>query len=92
MLSIRLVLGDPTLRAAGLIMVLQGAIVCSFGPYFSTLAVNAFGFDDRGYAVLLALSTVVAVTASVAGGIRADQTANRRRVTLAAVGALVLAH
>ncbi|MCU0829609.1 MAG: hypothetical protein MUE52_20055 [Tabrizicola sp.] len=90
MLSIRLVLTDPALRAAGLIMVLQGAIVCSFGPYFSTLAVNAFGFGDAGYAVLLAVSSVVAVLASVGGGIRADQTANRRKVTLAAVLALAL--
>ena len=90
MSAIRLCLTDPPLRAAGLIMVLQGAIVCSFGPYFSTLAVNAFGFGDRGYAVLLALSSVVAVSASVVGGIRADQTANRRQVTLAAVVALAL--
>ena len=90
MLSIRLCLTDPALRAAGLIMVLQGAIVCSFGPYFSTLAVNSFGFGDRGYAVLLAISSVVAVSASVAGGIRADQTANRRQVTLSAVAALAL--
>lgn len=90
MLSIRLCLTDPALRVAGLVMVMQGAIVCSFGPYFSTLAVNAFGFGDRGFAVLLALSTLVSVTASVAGGIRADQTAKRRQVTLVAVGALVL--
>lgn len=90
MLSIRLVLSDPALRAAGLVIVLQGAIVCSFGPYFSTLAVNAFGFGDRGFAVLLALSSLVSVTASVAGGIRADQTANRRQVTLAAVVALAV--
>ncbi|MCX7286384.1 MAG: hypothetical protein NTW20_02170 [Rhodobacterales bacterium] len=90
MLSIRLCLADPALRVAGLVMVMQGAIVCSFGPYFSTLAVNAFGFGDRGFAVLLALSTLVSVTASVAGGIRADQTAKRRQVTLAAVGSLVL--
>jgi MFS transporter, SET family, sugar efflux transporter len=90
MLSIRLVFRDPALRAAGLIMVLQGAIVCSFGPYFSTLAVNTFGFGDRGYAVLLALSSVIAVTSSVVAGIRADQTANRRQVTLAAVVSLAL--
>jgi SET family sugar efflux transporter-like MFS transporter len=88
MLSIRLVFSDSALRAAGLIMILQGAIVCSFGPYFSTLAVNTFGFGDRGYAVLLALSSVIAVTSSVVGGIRADQTANRRLVTLAAVASL----
>ena len=90
MLSIRLCLTDPALRVAGLVMVMQGAIVCSFGPYFSTLAVNAFGFGDRGFAVLLALSTLVSVSASVAGGIRADQTAKRRQVTLAAVGALMV--
>lgn len=81
---------DPALRAAGLVIVLQGAIVCSFGPYFSTLAVNAYGFGDRGFAVLLALSSVVSVAASVYGGIRADQTANRRQVTLAAVVSLAL--
>jgi predicted MFS family arabinose efflux permease len=90
MSAIRLCLTDPALRAAGLVIVLQGAIVCSFGPYFSTLAVNAYGFGDKGFAVLLALSSVVSVTASVAGGIRADQTANRRQVTLAAVVALAL--
>lgn len=89
MSAIRLCITDPSLRAAGLIMALQGAIVCSFGPYFSTLAVNSFGFGDRGYAILLALSALVAVSASVIGGIRADQTASRRRVTLAAVGAMV---
>lgn len=71
-------------------MALQGAVVCSFGPYFSTLAVNSFGFGDRGYAILLVLSSLVSVLASVIGGIRADQTANRRKVTLVAVLALVL--
>lgn len=89
MSSIRLVLTDPALRTAGLVLALQGAIVCSFGPYFSTLAVNTFGFGDAGFAALLALSSVVSVGASVAAGIRADQTANRRRVTLLAVAALV---
>lgn len=87
---IRLCLTDPALRAAGLVMALQGAVVCSFGPYFSTLAVNAYGFGDRGYAVLLALSSLVSVSASVIGGIRADQTANRRKVTLLAVLSLIL--
>ncbi len=90
MSAIRLCFTDPALRTAGLVIVLQGAIVCSFGPYFSTLAVNAYGFGDRGFAVLLVLSSVVSVSASVYGGIRADQTANRRQVTLAAVVALAL--
>lgn len=90
MSAIRLCLEDPALRAAGLVMALQGAVVCSFGPYFSTLAVNTFNFGDHGYAVLLALSSIISVSASVIGGIRADQTANRRRITLVSVLALVL--
>ena len=89
MTAIRIVLQDPALRTAGVIMALQGGIVCSFGPYFATLAVNTFGFGDAGFAVLLAVSSVLSVSASVIAGIRADQTANRRRITLAAVGCLV---
>lgn len=90
MSAIRLCLTDPALRAAGLVMVLQGVVACSFAPYFSTLAVNTFGFGDTGYAVLLALSSIASVSAAVIGGIRADQTANRRRITLISVLALVL--
>ncbi|MBN8632837.1 MAG: hypothetical protein J0L76_18545 [Rhodobacterales bacterium] len=90
MSAITLCLRDPALRTAGLVIALQGAVVCSFGPYFSTLAVNTFGFGDNGYAILLALSSLVSVSASVIGGIRADQTANRRQVTLAAVVSLLL--
>ena len=90
MSALRLCLTDPALRAAGLILALQGAVACSFGPYFSTLAVLGFGFGDRGYAVLLTLASIISVSASVIGGIRADQTANRRKVTLTAVAALIL--
>lgn len=90
MSAIRLCLTDPALRAAGLILALQGAVACSFGPYFSTLAVHSFGFGDRGYAVLLTLASVISVSASVIGGIRADQTANRRKVTLTSVASLIL--
>jgi MFS transporter, SET family, sugar efflux transporter len=90
MSAIRLCLTDPALRAAGLILALQGAVACSFGPYFSTLAVNSYGFGDRGYAILLALASIISVSASVIGGIRADQTASRRKVTLTSVAALIL--
>ena len=58
MSSIRICLTDPALRAAGIVIALQGAIVCSFGPYFSTLAVQTYGFGDGGFAVLLALSSL----------------------------------
>jgi hypothetical protein len=90
MSAIRLCLSDPALRAAGLVIALQGAIVCSFGPYFSTLAVKTFGFGDAGFAVLLAIASLVSVGASVVGGIRADQTAKRRQVTLISVLSLTL--
>ena len=90
MSAIRLCLTNPALRAAGLILALHGAVACSFGPYFSTLAVHSFGFGDRGYAILLALASLVSVSASVIGGIRADQTANRRQITLTAVASLIL--
>ncbi|NHB78069.1 MFS transporter [Rhodobacter calidifons] len=90
MSAIRLCLTDPALRAAGLVMTLQGAVACSFAPYLSTLAVNSFGFGDHGYAVLLALFSIASVSAAVIGGIRADQTAKRRRITLVAVLALAL--
>ncbi|WP_128514538.1 hypothetical protein [Tabrizicola thermarum] len=89
MSAIRICLSDPVLRAAGLILALQGAVACSFNPYVSTLAVNSFGFGDRGYAIILALASLVAVSASVYGGIRADQTARRKRITLTAILALL---
>ena len=89
MSAIRLVVSDPALRVAGLVMALQGAMVCSFGPYFSTLAVHTFGFGDAGFAVLLVLATGIAVSSSVIAGIWTDQTANRRRVALMAACSLV---
>jgi MFS transporter, SET family, sugar efflux transporter len=91
MSPIRLVLADPALRIAGAVMFLQGAVVCSMGPYFSTLAVHDFGFGDGGYAVLLTISSVLSVAAAVLAGIRADQTNNRRAIVLGAVGCLTLA-
>jgi MFS transporter, SET family, sugar efflux transporter len=91
MSPIRLVLADPALRVAGTVMFLQGAVVCSIGPYFSTLAVHDFGFGNGGFAVLLAISSVMSVAAAVLAGIRADQTMNRRGIVLWSVGCLVLA-
>ncbi len=78
------ILRDPVLRMAAGLMVLQGALVCSFGPFVSVLAVRVFGLGDRGYAALLVLATLVMVISALAAGIRADQTANRRGIALAA--------
>jgi MFS transporter, SET family, sugar efflux transporter len=81
---------DPSLRALAVLIVLFGAVVCSFGPYISLLAVRQFELGDDGYAVLLVVSTALSVSASIFVGIRADQTAGRRRIALI-TGALMLA-
>lgn len=85
-----LILRDPTLRLTAVLMVLQGALVCSFGPHISVLAVRQFGLGDRGYAVMMVASTLISVTAAIAAGIRADQTANRRGVALWSCALMVL--
>ncbi len=79
---------DATLRAAALALALLGAVVCAWGPYVSDLGVRVYGFGDAGFAVLLALSSLVSVSAAVWVGIRADQTARRRGLALAAAAAL----
>lgn len=79
---------DPTLRTAALMMVLYGACLCSIGPYLSTLGVQTFHLGNTGYAAVLVISTLLAVTTSVLLGIRADQTARRRGIMLASVAAL----
>lgn len=71
-------------------MVLQGALICSFAPFISTLAVRAFGLGDSGYAALMVVSTLVSVAAALYSGIRADQTANRREIALTA-GVVIVA-
>ena len=73
---------DPALRMVAVLMVLQGALMCTFGPFVSVLAVRAFGLGDAGYAAVMVTSTVVSVTAALYSGIRADQTANRREIAL----------
>lgn len=75
---------DRSLRAIAALMFLLGAMACSFGPYISTLAVHSFNLGNGGYAALLVTSTALSVAASVYVGIRADQTANRRRMALQA--------
>ncbi|MEO6300298.1 MAG: hypothetical protein ABIV25_07765 [Paracoccaceae bacterium] len=86
----RAILTDKVLRLTALLMVLQGALACSFGPYISVLAVRQFGLGDRGYAAMMVVSTVVSVTAAITAGIRADQTNNRRSIALWASAAMLL--
>lgn len=83
----RIILRDPTLRMVAVLMMLQGALVCSFGPYVSVLAVRIFHLGDEGYAAMLVAATLVSVASALYAGIRADQTANRRSI---ATGAALL--
>ncbi len=86
----RAILTDPALRMVTALMMLQGALVCSFGPYVSVMAVRSFGLGNQGFATMMVVSTLVSVTAALYAGIRADQTVNRRSIALGAAG-LVLA-
>lgn len=89
--SLRLIRDDPVLRMVALLMLLQGAMACAFGPYVPVLGVRDFGLGDRGYALLMVVSTLVSVVAALAAGIRADQTANRRSIALGACGLILAA-
>ena len=87
--AMAVILRDPDLRLASGLMVLQGAFGCTLGPYLSVLAVRHFGLGDRGYAMVMVISTLVSVAAALAAGIRADQTANRRSIALWACALMV---
>jgi SET family sugar efflux transporter-like MFS transporter len=89
MRALSLIWTDPDLRIIAVLMVLIGALSCSFGPYAALLAVTVFGLGDAGYALLLAISTLLSVAAALFVGIRADQTLNRRRLSLVACGLAV---
>lgn len=86
---IRAILRDPALRMVAALIMLQGALVCSFGPYVSVLAVRSFGLGDRGYAAMMVVSTLVSVASALYAGIRADQTADRRGIALGAAWLVV---
>lgn len=89
MSSAGLIWRDPVLRMVAGLMLLLGALACSFGPYVPVMAVKDYGLGDRGYAGLMVVATLVSVTAALAAGIRADQTANRRGIALGACGLIV---
>ena len=56
---------DPVLRMVAGLMALQGALMCTFGPFVSVLAVRAFGLGDAGYAAVMVTSTLVSVAAAL---------------------------
>lgn len=73
---------DPVLRMACGLMVLNGTLWASFGPFVALLAVQTFALGDAGFAAVMAAATLVGVLAAVWIGIRADQRASRRRMAI----------
>lgn len=84
--AVRPYLHDRALGLAAVLIFLMGAVVATAAPHIAVLAVQEFGLGDRGYAVLLGVSTTVSVAASVWAGIRADQTARRRGLVIGCAG------
>ncbi len=90
MTALALLWRDRVLRLAIGLMLVNGMLWASFGPFVALLAVQTFALGDRGYAAVLAVSTLVGVTASVWMGIRADQKASRRTMAIATCATAVL--
>ena len=61
--GLALIRRDPDLRLIAGLMTLQGAFVCTLGPYLSVLAVRQFGLGDKGDGVVMVALTLVAGTA-----------------------------
>ncbi|MCF7701450.1 MFS transporter [Loktanella sp. M215] len=86
--AFRLTLRDPTLRLMLLAMLLHGGFAASVGSFQSLIAVTVFGLSDNGYALILAASLMVSVTASIGVGILTDQRPSRRAMALCAAGTM----
>ena len=59
---------------------LNGATAASIGPFTSLLAIDVFGLTNAALSAVLAVASVVGVSAAISVGIVTDQRANRRRV------------
>lgn len=86
--AFRLIGRDPTLRLMMLAMLLQGGFAASVGTYQSLIAVTVFGLSDNGYALVLVVSLLVSVTASIGVGILTDQRPSRRALALCAAASM----
>jgi len=83
-------LADPALQLAAVLMMLYGAFNASVMHYVPTLAVNAFGLGDAGYALVLVAASIVAIASAVGMGILADQRASRWLMAILAASAFAL--
>ncbi len=90
MTALQLILRDPLFRSIAAMAGLYGAVNACIYPYLSLIAVNRVGVSDATLALVLALASVMAVSASVMFGLLTDQLGNRRLVALITVMASVL--
>lgn len=92
--ALSLIFRRPALRLIFLALLLLGAHNASVYPYQSLIAIERIGLSKPGFALVLVLASITAVTASVLFGILGDQRGNRRRIalvaTLASLTGLVL--
>lgn len=89
MSAFRLILRDPLFRAIAAMAGLYGVVNACIYPYLSLIAVERVGVSDATLAVVLALASGAAVSASVLFGVLADQIGNRRLIALMTVGGTV---
>ena len=78
------VFADPTLRLIGVALLLLGALNASIYPYQSLIGIEKIGLSEPAFALVMVLTSAVAVTSSVAIGIASDQSGRRRRIALIA--------
>lgn len=90
MTALSLILRDPVFRAIAAMAALYGVVNACIYPYLSLIAVDRVGVSDGTLALVLALASTAAVSASVLFGILADQIGNRRLIALITVGATAL--
>lgn len=77
-----LIARDRGLRAATIVLILNGVTAASLAPYQSLLGVRQFGLSSSAYAQVLVAAMAVFVAASVLLGVLSDQRFGRREVAL----------
>lgn len=87
----RAIARDPVLRFVTAALISTGAVPAAIAPYQSLLAITRFGFSPLGYAAVLIVAALTAVSGAIAAGILADQYACRRRIALTLVTLMVTA-
>jgi hypothetical protein len=81
--ALGLIFADRRLAMVVAAVFLNGATAASLGPFTSLLAIEVFGLSNAGLSAVLALASLIGVSAAISVGIVTDQRANRRRVAVA---------